>query len=181
MIKAYNTRHPSCLYIHVHIHDIYSFWNVYGSRFTDHHDLSNPRQLSGSSLRILEELWETLQVAMVHFQRLGPELPAELYQPVSRSLEDILRYLRRVREGVQSGNRWVSNNSPHQQLPKSYTTSLTAVHFCPPATGLPALFISRALEAQCNTHIKGIWTPEDTCTYIERCNIFYLLASVMFN
>ncbi|XP_063954744.1 uncharacterized protein LOC135153899 [Lytechinus pictus] len=81
-------------------------------RFTEHHDLSNPRQLSSSSMRILEDLWETLEVAMGHFQRLGPELPAELYGPVSRSLEDILRYLRRVRENVQSGNSTHTPSNP---------------------------------------------------------------------
>eukprot|EP00057_Strongylocentrotus_purpuratus_P007120 XP_011661594.1 PREDICTED: uncharacterized protein LOC105437077 [Strongylocentrotus purpuratus] len=74
-------------------------------RFTEHHDLSQPRQLSNSSLTTLEEMWETLEVVFRHFQRLEDDLPPQLHSPVSNALHETLDFLRRVLETIVSDNR----------------------------------------------------------------------------
>ena len=65
-------------------------------RFINQHDFTHPRQLSNSSLRILEDMWGTLQTALQHFERLAPEVPENLHQPVENSLRGVLRYLHRI-------------------------------------------------------------------------------------
>lgn len=61
--------------------------------------------MSPATLQALEDMWETLQTAMTHFERIQSQMDSELHQQVEDSLRVVLSHIQRIRRVIQTGQR----------------------------------------------------------------------------